>query len=321
MKRRLFVLTLLLGSAAALGPGHSADVARIGYLEGRSSPVSAGFVQGLRDIGYREGQSIAIERRSAQGDVQRLDALAAELVRARVDVIVASTWTAARAAAQATSSIPIVFTALRDPVEAGWARSMARPGGNLTGIAGLNVELAGKRLELLADLLPGLSSAALLVTPSDSRHEVVVREVEAAGTRLGVRVQAFWVNGIDDIDRVFAALRRTAPQALVVPTSTEFATQPLMGQILRLATEARLPAIYGESDWAMLGGLMTYTTNAFEMGQRAATYVDRILKGANPGDLPIEEGKPQLVVNLRAARALGIEIPPFLAARADEVIE
>jgi putative ABC transport system substrate-binding protein len=319
--RRLFALALLLSGAAAQGAAYSADVPRIGYLEGRPSPVSDGFLQGLRDIGHGDGQSINIERRSAQGDVRRLDTLAAELVRAKVDVIVASTWPAARAAAQATSTIPIVFTALRDPVEAGWARSVARPGGNLTGVAGLNAELAGKRLELLTDLLPGLSRVALLVTPSNPQHEFVVREIEVAGARLGVGVQTFSVDGTDDIEGVFAALRRAAPQALIVPTSTEFSTQPLMGEIVRLATEARLPAIYGESDWAALGGLMTYTTNAFEMGRRAATYVDRILKGANPGDLPVEEGKPQLVVNLKTARALGIEVPPALLVRADEVIE
>jgi putative ABC transport system substrate-binding protein len=292
--RRLFALALLLSGAAAQGAAYSADVPRIGYLEGRPSPVSDGFLQGLRDIGHGDGQSINIERRSAQGDVRRLDTLAAELVRAKVDVIVASTWPAARA---------------------------ARPGGNLTGVAGLNAELAGKRLELLTDLLPGLSRVALLVTPSNPQHEFVVREIEVAGARLGVGVQTFSVDGTDDIEGVFAALRRAAPQALIVPTSTEFSTQPLMGEIVRLATEARLPAIYGESDWAALGGLMTYTTNAFEMGRRAATYVDRILKGANPGDLPVEEGKPQLVVNLKTARALGIEVPPALLVRADEVIE
>jgi putative ABC transport system substrate-binding protein len=280
------------------------------------------FRQGLQDLGYVEGKNILIEERFAEGKAERLPALAAELVGLKVDVIVAYAFQAARAAKQATQTIPIVMVSVgRDPVAAGLVESLARPGGNVTGLVDLGTELHGKRLELLKEVVPLGSRVAVLVDAAALGQRLLqMHEAEPAARALGWTVQAWEVQGMEGFERVFAAMTAERPDALYVAGS------PLLlanrKRIADFAFQRRLPSVY---DWRAAvedGGLMSYGPSRADLSRRAATYVDKILKGAKPGDLPVEQPiKFELVLNLTTAQALGITFSPTLLIQADEVIQ
>jgi putative ABC transport system substrate-binding protein len=302
------------------------NVPKLGILfTGRATeprPSLEAFRRGLRELGYVEGQSIAIAYRFAEGEAERLPELAAELVRLKVDMIVAYAFLAARAAKQATQTTPIVMVDVgRDPVEAGLVESLARPGGNMTGLTDMGVQLHGKRLELLKEVVPLGSHVAVLVdgaTPGQRRLHM--QEDERAARALGWTLQAWEVQGTEDFERVFAALAEERPDALYV------AGGPLMianrKRIANFAFQSRLPSVYEWREAVEDGGLISYGPSRADLSRRAATYVDKILKGAKPADLPVERPiKFELVLNLKTAKALGITFPPTLLIQADEVIQ
>ena len=328
MDRRRFLLTSLAGTLAT---SHTAlaqqpsKVARIGWLgfEGRGAPRSEAFVQGLRDLGYVEGRNVVIEYRSAEGKLEQLPALATELVGLRVDVIVAQSTVAALAAKHATRDIPIVFGAVSDPVATGLVATFARPGGNVTGSSFFAPELVGKSMELLKQVVPGVTRVAVLWQPpafAEAQGKALLTVAEAAAQTLRVRLQVVEAGGPDDFDRAFSEMTRGRAEALAVLTSATFP----MGRrhLLDLAAKSRRPVIYPFREDVEAGGLMSYGPNVSDLFRRAATYVDKILKGAKPADLPVEQPtKFELVINLKTAKALGLTIPPSLLARADQVIE
>ncbi len=295
---------------------------RIGYL----FPGPRGFwlsiealQRGLRELHYVEGQNIAIEYRFAEGKPELLPALAAELVRMKVDVIVAWATEATLAAKQATTTIPIVMTGVADPVKSGLVASLARPGGNVTGTTTLAADLSGKLLEMLKETVPDLSRVAVLWNGRSSAMELRVKEAEAAARALGVTLQSVGVQGPDDFDRAFAVMTQERPDALLVVLDTFIFVQ--RSHILDFAATHRLPAMYEIRDFVDEGGLMTYGPSFLDRLGRVATYVDKILKGAKPGDLPIEQPmRYELVINLKTAKALGLTIPPSILFQADEVI-
>ncbi len=325
-RRSLFISILALGllaaplAAAAQPP---TKVPRIGILW--PSPISAvahyleAFRQGLRELGYVEGQNIAIEFRSAEGKWERLPDLAAELVRLKVDVIVVNT-PAALAAKQATRTIPIVMAVSSDPVGDGLVASLARPGGNVTGSSMMAPELGGKRLQLLKEVVPRASRVAVLSNPTLPYTGRVVREIRAAARVLGVRLQSLEIRAPEDIDRAFeAAIRGRASALMVVDDPLMFVHR---ARILALASKSRLPAIYPWRDPVDAGGLMSYAANLADSFRRAATYVDKILKGAKPADLPVEQPtRFELVINMKTAKALGLTFPQSILIRADQVIQ
>jgi len=308
----LGVLAAPLAAPAQQAPGKTA---RIGVLGRVSLPFDA-FREGLRELGYVEGQNIAIEYRFADGKDERLPGLAAELVRLKVDVIVAVSPPATEAAKQATSTIPIVFPVSGDPVAEGFVASLARPGGNLTGLATIGPELVGKQLELLKAVAPKVSRVAMLQNPSQQ----VQRQAEDAARALGVQLQVLKARTPSEIEAAFAAMRsQRAGGVLVMRDSVFFAQRT---QIVALAAKSRLPAVYGFREQAEAGGLMAYGASTPQLFRRAATYVDKILKGAKPADLPVEQPtKFELVINLKTAKALGLTIPPSLLGQADQVIQ
>ena len=297
-----------------------AKTARIGYLSPSSAADDAvqseAFRQGLRALGYVEGQNILLEARYADSRLERLQDLADELVRLKVDVIVAGPTTAIRAVQQATRTIPIVMAFAGDPVGEGFAVRLARPGGNITGHSAAVGEITAKRLQFLQAVVPGLSRVSQLTTPEAAR--AAVTEIEAAGRTLGVRVTTTFVKSAGEVDRAFATLRDAHTGGIVVG----LALRPYWSQIVQLALRSKLPTVSGPREFVEAGGLMAYGPDYPDLYRRAATYVDKILKGARPGDLPVEEPtKFQLVINLKTAKALGVTIPPALLARADEVME
>src|SRR3989449_4391388 len=325
MRRRTFVA----GTVALLAAPHAADgqpagkVYRIGILGNVpvTSPEGArlwgAFIQGLRELGYVEGRNITIEHRYSEGQYGRLPDLAADLVRLNVDVIVAPATQNPLAAKQATRTIPIVMTGAGDPVGGGLVASLARPGGNVTGLSLLAPAVVGKQLELLKEITPQMSRVAVLSNPSNSSFTVLLGEAKVAAHSLGVQLQTLEARGPDEFERAFAALTRKRAGALLVPTDGMFLLH--RARIVELAAKSRLPAMYGTREFV---GLMVYGASLRENFRRAATYVDKILKGAKPGDLPVEQPtKFELVINLKTARALGLTIPPSVLARADEVIE
>ena len=330
MDRRRFLGALASGLLAApLGTAAAQPrekVPRVGYLtagshsdQGRERRFEA-FRQGLRELGYVEGRNIAIESRWAEGKYDRYPALAADLVRWKADVIVAVGGAAAKATQQATRTIPIVMSLVNDPVGSGLVPRLARPGGNVTGISLMVPDLVGKQLEVLKETVPNVSRVALLWNPANPASAANLREAEAAARVLGVRLQTLEAQNPQEIDSAFAAMTRERAGALVVLTDSILTNQ--RSQIAELAAERRLPAIYGNSEHAEAGGLMAYSANFLDLERRAATYVDKILKGAKPGDLPVEQpANLELVINLKTAKALGLTIPPSLLQRADQVIE
>jgi putative ABC transport system substrate-binding protein len=278
------------------------------------------FRQGLRELGYVEGQNIAIESRWTEGTDDRLPALAADLVRSKVDVIVAETGAATRAAQQATRTIPIVMSLVNDPVGSGLVASLARPGGNVTGLTIMSPDLVGKQLELLKEVVPKVSRVALLRHPDNPASAAQLREAEAAAQGLGVRLQTLEARSPQEIDGAFAAMTRERAGALLVIPDTLFWSQ--RRQIVDLAVKRRLPSIRIGEAYADAGGLMSYGPSYRDLERRAATYVDKILKGANPADLPVAQPtKFELVINLKTAKAIGLAIPQPLLQRADRTID
>jgi putative ABC transport system substrate-binding protein len=298
---------------------------RIGILAGSSptSPEAAhvwrGFFQGLRELGYVEGRNLVVEGRYYGDSIDRLRNFAEELVRLKVDVIVVGASPAPEAAKNATSTIPIVLTNHNDPVGSGLVTSLARPQGNITGVSLATPVLRGKQLQLLQDLVPGLSSVAVLASPSVPSHALDVRELQIAARSLTMRLQVVEARAPDEIAEAFSEARQKRAGALIVLGSSMFFAN--RAQIVELATNNKLPAMYGVREFAELGGLVAYAPNLRDSFRRAAAYVDRILKGARPGDLPIEQPTTfELVINLKTAKALGLAISQSLLLRADEVI-
>jgi putative ABC transport system substrate-binding protein len=326
--RREFMCTLaggLLVAPLAAKAQPAAKVARIGYLAGSLAAfpqLREAFIQGLRDLGYVEGRNLVIEYRSPEGKPERLPALAAELVALKVDVIVAAGTPQPLAAKQATRTIPIVFAGASDPVASGLVTSLARPGGNVTGLSLLLPELVGKTLEQLKQAIPGVNRVAVLWQPGlgERTEKDLLKGAEAAGRALGVRLQFVEARGPADFDRAFSDMTKARADALTVLGSNMFLIE--RRRLVALAAKNRLPAVYPLREWVDVGGLMAYGANLADLFRRAATYVDKILKGAKPADLPVEQPtKFELVINLKAAKALGLTIPPSVLGRADEVIQ
>ena len=288
-----------------------------------SSHLRDAFLQGLRELGYVEGRNVVIEYRYAEGKPERLPALAAELVALKVDVIVTVSNTTALAAKQATRTVPIVFTAVANPVAAGIVNSLARPGGNLTGLASLGSELVGKRLELLKQAVPVVDRVAVLWLPGalGERTEKEMRTgADVASQALGVRLQFVEARGPADFDRAFSDMTSARADALTLLPSNMFLREHR--RLVDLAAKNRLPAVYGSREFVDAGGLMSYGANQVDLYRSAATYVDKILKGAKPDDLPVEQSsKFELFINLKSANELGITIPKSMLARADEVMQ
>jgi len=312
--------TTVLGTAAE---AQLPKIPRIGFLS-TTSPSNVptrleAFRQGLRDLGYVEGKNIVIEYRYAEGNIDRLPTLLDELVRLKVDVIVASGPSPTRAAKKATATIPIVMTWDYDPVGNGYVASLARPGGNITGLSTLAPEISGKQLELLKEIVPKLSRVAVLGTSTVPGNAEALRATELAAEALKVQLQYLEIRDRKDIETVFQAARKGRADAVLALASRVLLTDRT--QVAELAVKSRLPAIYGEREHVEAGGLMTYGVSISDLFRRAATYVDKILKGAKPADLPVEQPKKfEFIVNLKAAKQIGLTIPPNVLARADRVI-
>ena len=327
MNRRAFIAgvagTLVAAPAGAEDsrpPQQAKKVFRIGVL-GVSSVATAGaLLHSLRERGYVEGANLVIEWRDAGGTPVQFDALAAELVRLKVDVIVASVPAAILAAKKATASIPIVMVNTPDPVQLGLVVSLGRPGGNVTGTTTLSADLSNKQLELLREAVPQAAKVAVLWNPSNPWHSLALKGAEAAARSMSVEIRLIAVRGPEQLDDAFAIMTRERAAALLVLADPM--TFHHRARLAELAARRRLPAMYGVRGYVEAGGLMSYWAHQAEIYGRAASYVDRILRGAPPGDLPIEQPtRFELVINLKTARTLGLTIPPSLLLRADEVIE
>jgi len=325
--RREFI-TLLGGAAAAWPIAARAQqprrLWRVGFLAGASRPVNlessqyAGFNRGMRELGYSEGDDFIIEWRFAEGRFELFPQLAAELVRSKVDVIVLGTGAAVRPTQQATTTIPIVMGYSVDPVGSGYVASLARPGGNTTGLSA--DETTSKRLEIVAAMLPGIRRLAILTNPANPSHPIVLKVARSAAEQGGYDLAPVEAKNQDEVTQVFSTLIYPSVQALIVPSDSFFFAQRY--RLVELSVRNRLPAIFADRDYVEAGGLMSYGESISDFYQRAARYVDKIFKGAKPADLPIEQPtRFFLVINLKTAKALGLEVPATLLARADEVIE
>ena len=326
--RRTFLGTVaggLLAAPLAAGAQQAGKVYRIGYLASYSSTTAPHriepFRQGLRELGWVEGKNIVIEYRWAEGRYERLPDLAAELVRLKVDVIVAAPTAAAVAAKNATGTIPIVMLGASDPVGLGLIASLARPGGNVTGVSySVGVETFGKELELLKEIVPKVRRVAILSNPASPVQPLFIREVNGAARSLGIQLQLLEVRGPNEFEGAFAAMAKERVGALLVVADAMFIFHRT--RLAALAARSRLPAAYGVRASVEAGGLMSYGPSVRDLFRRSATFVDKILKGAKPGDLPVEQPtKFELVINLKTAKALGLMIPQALLQRADEVIQ
>jgi len=320
----LFLTTILLTTASATQAQQPTKVPRIGFLIASSRSVNAAryetFLQGLRELGYEEGKNIVIEWRSGEGRFDRLAALAAELIRLKVDIIVTAGPADTRAAREATSTIPIVMTFDNDPVGNGFIASLARPGGNITGFSTLAPELSSKQLELLKEIVPKSSRVAILGNSTNPGNALALKEIEAAAKAFGLKLQYLDILDPKAIETAFRTASKSGVEAILVLGI------PLLNserkQLVELAVKNRLPAIYYTGDLVEAGGLMTYGVNRNDLARRAATYVDKILKGAKPAELPVEQPKKfELIINLKAAKQIGLTIPPNVLARADKVIK
>jgi putative tryptophan/tyrosine transport system substrate-binding protein len=324
----LFVILALsvLAAPVVAAAQQPTKVHRIGRLSpglppSQPSPSMEAFRQGLRDLGYVEGQNLIIEWRWAEGREERLPDLAAELVRLQVEVIVVGGVTAIRAVQHATSTIPIVMAANYDPVGEGFIASLARPGGNITGLSWLGAELPGKRLELLKETLPQSTRIAVLGNPANAAHDSWLHSLSAAARALGLHLHVVELPRADELDSAFAAITSAGADALIV-LSDPALIDGLYGRIVDLAAKSRLPAMYDWRAYVDAGGLMSYGPSMPDMQRRAASYVDKILQGAKPADLPIEQPTTfNLVINLKVAKALGLAIPPTILFQADEVLQ
>ncbi len=327
MERRALVAALGLGLVVPALPAaaqQTGKIPRIGYLfsfaPAEGQHLWEACRQGLRDLGYVEGRDIVLDPRWADGQHDRLRALAAELVRARVDVLVAAATPASQAAKAATATTPIVIVAVGEPVKVGLVASLARPGGNVTGLSLLTPELAGKRLQLLAEVVRQIPRVAALMNPGNRVHEVFLEETRAAARSLGVHLQPLEARTAEDLEGAFAAATTGRASALLVFDDPVLWSH--RKRIVALAGARRLPVMYGYREFVDDGGLMSYGPDRVEHYRRTALYVDKILRGARPADLPVEQPtKFQLVVNLKTARALGLTVPQALLLQADTVLE
>ena len=311
--------SLRFGPAEAQQP---TKIPRIGWLAGNlpytQTPRIEVFRQGLRELGYVEGKDIIIEARFNEGKLDQLPDLAAELVRLKVDLIVAIGTQAAQSAKSATKTVPIVATS-GDPVVSGLVASLARPGGNITGLANLTFELAPKRLELLKEAVPRVSRVAVLWNPDSRNSAQGLPETETAAPSLGIKLQSIRVKAPDDFEQAFSAMKKERAGAFIPLRSPLILTQ--LKRIVNLAAKNRLPAMYDDKAFAEAGGLMSYGTLLSDLDRRLAVYVDKILKGAKPAELPVEQPmKFEFIVNLKTAKHIGLTIPPNVLARADKVI-
>ncbi len=329
MKRREFIT--LLGGAATLplaARAQQKSMPVVGFLSigppDLNGPNISAFRQGLAGLGYVEGRNILIEYRWAEGKPERFPVLAAELVALKVDVILSAGGTlAALAAKQATTTVPIVFGVVGDPIAEGLVTSLARPGGNVTGLSNVTNDLIGKWLELLKQVVPGVSKVAILWKPDsmpDRAREVRLKEMDVSARALGVQLQIVEARGPADLDKAFLDISATGARALVVLTTPVFNIE--QQRIADLAAKNRLPTVYASRNYVDVGGLMSYGPNFADLNRRAAGYVDKIIKGVKPSELPVEQPtKFELVINLKTAKLLGLSVPPTLLAQADDVIE
>jgi len=327
MKKKITVFTfcaILLAVCVPADAQQPSKVSKIGFLVGPSRSFFTNriesFEQGLHSLGYIEGRNIVIEYRYAEGNAARLRALAAELVGLKVDVIVTSATPAALAAKKATSTIPIVFVSVTDPIGSGLVASLARPGGNITGLTVLAVELSGKRVELLKEAAPNITRVAFLWNSANPAQAPQRREAQAAAQALGLHLQSLDVRSSNDFDTAFEATLRERAQALIA--SPEPLINTHLKRIVEFAAKNRLPAMYGGPEVVDGGGLMSYAPDYIDQYRRTAIYVDKILKGSKPADLPVEQPtKFEFIINLKAAKQIGLTIPPTVLARADRVIK
>ena len=325
-KKFFWIVTFLLLAVGTFAEAQQpTQVPRIGYLSASSASSISFRVealrQGLRELGYVEGKNIVIEQRYAEGKPDRVPALAAELVRLTVNVIVTAGPLPTRAAKEATVTIPIVMTNEGDPVGTGFVASLARPGGNITGLSNLAPELSGKRLELLKEIVPRLSHVAFFGTSTLPGNAQSLKETELAAGALGVQLQYLDVLSPRDIETAFQAASKGRSDAVLMMAAGSFLNTHRT-QVVDLAVKSRLPAIYNFPEFVEAGGLMTYGVSTTDLSRRAATYVDKILKGAKPADLPVEQPtKFEFVINLKTAKQIGLTIPPNVLARADKVIK
>jgi len=322
----LSVIAFVLVVAGAVAEAQQPKkIAKIGYLL-PSTPAAVAqnieaFRQGLRELGYVEGKTVVLEIRYGEGRAERISELARELVGLKVDVIVTATDVAIAAVKRETQTIPIVMANSSDPVGTGFVATLARPGGNVTGNSFMSPELSGKRLELLREVVPGLSRVAFLWNPDVRGAVLDYNQTEGAARSLGLQLQSVEVLRAEDFDRAFSAVTKERARALIMPAGNPvgFANR---GQIASFAQKNRLPSMYGQKEYVDAGGLMSYGPSTPDMHRRAATYVDKILKGAKPADLPVQQPtKFELVINLKTAKQIGLTIPPNVLARADKVIK
>ena len=327
MDRRRFLLTSVVGGLAGpltAGAQPAVNIARIAFLSlapGENTTLMRALSERLHELGYIEGTNLVLEYRSAEGRQDRLAPLAAELARARPDVLIAGAGTlTALALKAATTTTPIVFTSVGDPVGAGVVPSLARPGGNITGLTGQSAEVSAKRLQLLREVIPDSRLIALLMNPATPFATLALRETRAAAERVHVRLETLELRTRDELVAKFESAVKAGASGMIV--SSDPLTYELRHQIADLAARFRVPAMYGHRDHPEVGGLMSYGANRRAMYRRAAEYADKILKGARPADLPVEQPTTfELILNLKTARALGLTIPPSLLAQTDQVIE
>ena len=325
MKKQITVLTLCAIIFALCLPAEAQQpkVPRIGFLFGASPSANAGrieaFRQGLRELGYIEGKNVITEVRYAEGKLDRLPALAAELVRLNVDLIVTVGPAVTRPVKEATNTIPIVMVFDSDPVGSGFVASLARPGGNITGLSSLSPELTGKRLELLKETVPKLLRVAVLGNPGNTATALNFKEAEVAARAYGLQVQSLEVRGPNDLDSAFSTMIKGRADALLPLGDSVVVFH--RERIVNFAAKNRLPSMHGDKAWVEAGGLMSYGPDILDNFRRAATYVDKILKGTKPADLPVEQPtKFEFVINLKTAKQIGLTIPPNVLTRADRVI-
>jgi putative tryptophan/tyrosine transport system substrate-binding protein len=318
----LLLTIFLLMTVSIAQAQQTKKIPRIGYLTLSSSspsPLLEAFRDGLRKLGYIEGQNIHIEYRYAAGKVEYLNELATELAGLKPELIVAANTQSIEASRRATKTIPIVFPVTFDPVASGFVASLAQPGGNLTGLTTLNQEVAGKRVEVLKEVLPKLSRVGVFRNPTNTGSLFALKETEAAANHLGIRTQVLEVRNGDEFEGAVKTAIRERAQALILLPDNLFIRQP--SRMINLVTKNRLPTMFGDHESVEAGGLMYYGANLADLYRRAATYVDKILKGAKPADLPVEQPtKFEFIINLKAANQIGLTIPPNVLARADKVI-
>jgi putative ABC transport system substrate-binding protein len=322
--RLLPIIAMLVGCGAMAEAQQAAKVPRIGALltgpSQTATPYVEAFREGLRELGYNEGRNIAIEYRWAEGGAERFAELAADLVRARVDLLFVWGSTATAAAKRATSTIPIVFVGVGDPVGPGFVASLARPGGNVTGLSNLSHELSQKHLELLKEIVPGFGRVAVLRNPDNPVSALQLRDTEDAARSFRVQLQVLEVSDPGKFEGAFSAMTRERAEALIVLADPVFLSH--RGRIAELAVRSRLPASFNVRQYAEAGGLIAYGPSLADMFRRGAIYVDKILKGTKPADLPVEQPtKFELIINLKAAKQIGLTVPQSVLYRADKVIK